>query len=270
MAEINFNSITLDKIEVFMLHRFNHFFTVLLILIGLSLLIFMTNADLGLVRLVALPNHQWPGMTQQPWPILYKLAPIPGLILGVVALTVFVAGYLFSFLKGYRREALFVVLLLALGPGLVVNVILKNHLGRPRPQELIEFGGHYQFVQSWQRGTTGKNSSFPSGHASIAFFLIAPWFFLHRKRPGPARLFLFTGILFGLLVGIGRIEQGAHFPSDILWAGGLVYLTGEILSCFFRFDICRQEQDSTNPVWKNSCRREGQLQISRSEMAGDL
>ncbi len=229
-----------------MLHRLNHLFTVLLILIGLSLLIFMSNADLGLVRLVALPNHQWPGMTQQPWPTLYKLAPIPGLLLGIVALMIIVTGYLFSYLKKYRREALFVVLFLALGPGLLVNVVLKNHLGRPRPQELAEFGGQYQFVQFWQRGAAGKNSSFPSGHASIAFSLMTPWFFLHRKKPRPARLFLHAGILFGLLVGIGRIEQGAHFPSDILWAGGLVYLVGEILSCFFQFDTCSQDQKATH------------------------
>jgi len=243
MAGINLNRITLNSTGVFMLQRLNHLFTVLLILIGLSLLIFMTNADLDLVRLVALPNHQWPGMTQQPWPMIYRLAPIPGLLLGCAALIIFAAGYLFSSVKKYRREALFIVLFLALGPGLIVNVVLKNHLGRPRPQELAEFGGQYQFVQFWQRGTAGGNSSFPSGHAAIAFSLMAPWFFLHRKKPRPARLFLYAGILFGLLVGVGRIMQGAHFPSDILWAGGLVYLIGATLSCFFQFDRCSQDHD---------------------------
>ncbi|MCW5212149.1 phosphatase PAP2 family protein, partial [Desulfobulbus sp. TB] len=135
-------------------------------------------------------------------------------------------------LAPWRKRAIFILLLLALGPGLVVNVLLKGELGRPRPRQIIEFGGEHQFTQCWQPGEGGSNSSFPSGHATIAFFLMAPWFILREEKERKKRyaeIFLLTGILFGTLVGIARILQGGHFVSDILWAGGLLYLLGSIL-----------------------------------------
>ncbi|RWX49504.1 PAP2 superfamily protein, partial [Candidatus Electrothrix marina] len=75
----------------------------------------------------------------------------------------------------------------------------------------------------------GSNSSFPSGHAAIAFFLMAPWFVLRDRKQRYAEAFLISGLLFGTLVGIARILQGGHFVSDILWAGGLLYLLGNFL-----------------------------------------
>ncbi|RUM35598.1 MAG: hypothetical protein DSY57_06810 [Desulfobulbus sp.] len=213
-----------------MQQRLNHLFLVINILIGLSLLIFMTNADLRIARMAVGANNQWPGLAHQPWLFFYKTAPIPGILLAIGALVVLCAGFFHFCLKKYRRQSLFLLLLLALGPGLLVNVILKDHLGRPRPQELTEFGGRQQFVQFWQTGPDVKNSSFPSGHASIAFFLMAPWFIFRRRRQLLGLSFLWAGGGFGLLVGIARIMQGGHFLSDVLWAGGLVYLTGELLS----------------------------------------
>jgi len=218
----------------------NRLFIVINILIAGSLLILMSNADLGIARLIVEPHNQWPGLHRLPWKMLYRMAPLPALVLTGTALVVFLAGFFKHSLKKFRRQAVFIVLFLALGPGLVVNVILKDHLGRPRPQELMEFGGNYQFVQFWQPGPGGKNSSFPCGHASIAFFLMAPWFIDRDKKRARALFFLWTGGLFGLLVGMARIMQGGHFLSDVLWAGGLVYITGELLCWFFHFSITDQ------------------------------
>jgi membrane-associated PAP2 superfamily phosphatase len=214
----------------------NQLFLVLDILIGLSLLILLFNADLGLSRLVVEAGNQWPGRLHEPWKLLYHMAPVPGFILAACALAALLGGFFYRNWKRFRRQAIFVLLLLALGPGLVVNVILKDHLGRPRPQELIEFGGRYDFVQFWQSGTDMKNSSFPSGHAAIGFFTMAPWFIYRRKKPGLARIFLAGGLFFGTMIGAARILQGAHFISDILWAGGLVYLIGELLARSLRPD----------------------------------
>jgi len=213
----------------------NHLFTVIIMLIILSLLIFMSNADLGIARLIFSHNNQWPGLYHEPWTFIYAVAPVPGMLLALGALVVLCAGFFTSCLKKYRRQSLFLILLLALGPGLLVNVILKDHLGRPRPQELTEFGGKYQFVQFWQPGPAGKNSSFPCGHASIAFFLMAPWFLYRQRRRPLALCFLCLGLSFGLLVGMARIMQGGHFLSDVIWAGGLAYITGEMLSWIFLF-----------------------------------
>lgn len=212
-----------------MKQHFNHLFVIINGLIILSLLIFMSDADLRVARLVVEPSNQWPGLSRAPWTFLYSMAPVPGLLLAGGAGVVLLAGFFCFSLRKFRRQSLFIVLLLALGPGLVVNVILKDHFGRPRPSDLVEFGGAHHFVQFWQPGSGGKNSSFPSGHASIAFFLMAPWFIYRKHRKRLALFFLGAGIFFGLLVGLARVLQGAHFVSDILWAGGLVYLAGEFL-----------------------------------------
>ncbi|MCF6187602.1 MAG: phosphatase PAP2 family protein, partial [Desulfobulbaceae bacterium] len=84
-----------------------------------------------------------------------------------------------------------------------------------------------------QKGTTGRHASFPSGHASIAFYTLGPWFILREKRRKAAAVFLFFGIGFGAAVGLARMLQGGHFLSDVLWAGGIVYLVGGILALIF-------------------------------------
>ena len=59
---------------------------------------------------------------------------------------------------------------------------------------------------------------------------MAPWFIFYRRRKKLAVFFLGGGLTFGLFVGFVRMLQGGHFLSDIVWAGGLVYLCGVVLS----------------------------------------
>ena len=47
------------------------------------------------------------------------------------------------------RAIVFLVATLALGPGLLVNVGLKDHWGRPRPIDVTQFGGDQHFVAWW-------------------------------------------------------------------------------------------------------------------------
>ncbi len=208
----------------------------ILVLAGLTLVIWRTGLDLGLAGMVVGPDNTWPGMDRLPWNLLYRWAPAPAFAMAGVALVLLVAGVLSARWRRFRRDALFVILLLALGPGLLVNVALKDHVGRARPREVVQFGGSHRFTEIWQPGSTGRNSSFPSGHASVAFFLIAPWFVLRRRNRTLALVFLAGGTLFGLAVGWARILQGGHFLSDVVWAGGLVYLTGAVLALVMRLD----------------------------------
>ncbi|MCI5137214.1 MAG: phosphatase PAP2 family protein [Candidatus Electrothrix sp. AR1] len=209
---------------------------VLLLITGIF---WLTDADRFITSLVprdhaiasVLPecNRAWPVGNLFPWNILYEFAPIPAVVLAVSALFVFLIGFFRKQLAPWRKKAIFILLLLALGPGLVINILLKGELGRPRPRQIVEFGGEHQFTQCWQPGGGGSNSSFPSGHAAIAFFLMAPWFILRDEKKRYAKAFLMSGLLFGTLVGIARILQGGHFVSDILWAGGLLYILGSLL-----------------------------------------
>ena len=195
-----------------------------------------TDLDL-IVALHFFRDGTWPGFETFPWDFIYKYAAIPGFLLAGVGMVIFLEGFVIGLFAEYRKQSLFVVLLFVLGPGLVVNLMLKDNLGRARPHEVAMFGGEFQFTQPWEKGEVDiRNSSFPSGHAAAAFYLMAPWFVFRRKNKPPALVFLFGGIGYGSLVGMTRILQGGHFLTDIIWAGFLVYLCGEILALLLGLD----------------------------------
>ncbi len=115
------------------------------------------------------------------------------------------------------RSLLFLALGLALGPGLLVNVILKDNWGRPRPLQVQEFGGPLEF-RPWYKtdGACPKNCSFVSGETSGAFWLVAP----ASLAPAPLRLpAVALALGLGLTTGALRVAFGGHFPSDALFAG---------------------------------------------------
>ncbi len=178
----------------------------------------------------------WPAGAHFPWDFLYHWGPTPAFVLAGLALFALVIGFFVPKIGCCRRKAVFIILFIALGPGLVINVLLKDQLGRARPREVVEFGGKYQFTQIWQHGKAGNNSSFPSGHAAIAFFMIAPWFVLRDERRKVAVGFLVFGLSFGSLVGIARILQGGHFFIDTVWSAGLIYITGGTLALVLGFE----------------------------------
>ncbi|MGR0482397.1 MAG: phosphatase PAP2 family protein [Candidatus Electronema sp. V4] len=182
--------------------------------------------DLSIAAVLPSSSWAWPAGNLFPWSQLYRWAAVPAVLIATAALLVLLAGFVAGRWTDWRRPALFILLFIAIGPGLTVNILLKEQIGRARPREIVEFGGRHQFTQFWQTGDAGGNSSFPSGHAAIAFFTIAPWFTLRGRHKKTAAAFLGMGLIFGVLVGIARILQGGHFASDILWAGGLLYLIG--------------------------------------------
>ncbi len=111
---------------------------------------------------------------------------------------------------------LFVLLTFAIGPGLIVNLGLKDHAGRPRPTHVTEFGGPDQF-RPWNRfdGVCPKNCSFPSGEGSEGFWMIAP----ALEAPGPLRAPLVAGAaLYGAVTSVLRMAFGGHFLSDVVAA----------------------------------------------------
>lgn len=195
-----------------------------------TLLVWLLDGELRLARAVYGAGSSWPGIGRFPWNFLYGSAWIPAFLLAGLAGGTLLGALFVTSLAPLKKQALFLLLLLAIGPGLLVNVALKDHLGRARPREIHEFGGQYPFTQIWRHGATGKNSSFPSGHAAVAFYLMAPWFVLRRRNRMLASCWLAGGLAFGCLVGTARMLQGGHFLLDVIWAGGLVYLSGEIIA----------------------------------------
>ncbi len=162
-----------------------------------------------------------------PWTFLYHYGELPALILGIGGLLVAALGWVHERLRPLRYGGLYLGLLVLLGPGLVINVALKDSWGRPRPFESQPFEGDHPFLQLGEIGNEiTKNSSFPSGHAAMGFALMGPAFVLTRRYPRQARWFWILGLAAGLTIGTGRVVQGRHFASDVLWSAGLTYLTG--------------------------------------------
>lgn len=125
---------------------------------------------------------------------------------------------------------MYIVVALALGPGLVVNGILKELWGRARPATVKEFGGKLEFTPALVLSDQCEsNCSFASGHASAGFFPVAISF----ARPDHRRKFLFAGLFYGFSTGLARIVQGGHFLSDVIFAGLIVYGLSWIIWTFF-------------------------------------
>jgi lipid A 4'-phosphatase len=121
-----------------------------------------------------------------------------------------------------RRVAVYLLLVMLIGPGLLVNTFFKDHWGRARPSQVVEFGGTKQFTRAAiPADQCEKNCSFVSGHASVGFFFLAFAFVWPRRRV----LWLVTGTGLGLGIGLVRILQGGHFFSDVIFCGIVVYLT---------------------------------------------
>jgi lipid A 4'-phosphatase len=120
------------------------------------------------------------------------------------------------------RAILLMLVTLALGPGLVTNVVLKNHWHRPRPVDVTEFAGPQQFVPWWDpRGACVTNCSFVGGEASGAFWTLAP----AALVPPSWRAFAYAGgLAFGAGVGVLRMAAGGHFFSDVAFAGVFTFL----------------------------------------------
>jgi lipid A 4'-phosphatase len=114
------------------------------------------------------------------------------------------------------KPVVFLVLTLALGPGLLVNGLLKEFWARPRPGEVVEFGGTLPFVAWWDpRGGCTSNCSFVSGETSGAAWTVAPALLV----PGPLRIVALAAAgIFTLVVGALRLAAGGHFLSDVLFA----------------------------------------------------
>jgi membrane-associated phospholipid phosphatase len=120
------------------------------------------------------------------------------------------------------RAVLFLALTLAIGPGLLVNVALKDHSHRPRPVQTLELGGKWPF-RPWYRfdGQCQRNCSFVSGEASSAFWTLAP----ALLAPPPVRpLAVGAALVFGTGVAALRMAFGGHYLSDSLISGLLTIL----------------------------------------------
>jgi membrane-associated PAP2 superfamily phosphatase len=169
------------------------------------------------------PGGPWPAAG---WPIcvaLHRLTPWLAAALAAAGVAMMAAGRRRAGGRALTAHGLLVVLGLALGPGLVVNVLCKEQVRRPRPHRTATLGGDHRYVPPLAPGPHGR--SFPCGDASVGFAFGAFGYVLRQRRPAAARIAVGTAVLLGFAIGAARVAAGAHFLSDVLWSGFLVWGT---------------------------------------------
>jgi membrane-associated phospholipid phosphatase len=141
------------------------------------------------------------------------LHPVPA-TLGVIALVILAAEVWMGRRwrnAGVRLKAVLVTTLVV-GPGLIVNGVLKAHWGRPRPWMTEDFGGWLSFVEAGTKtNLCAANCSFVSGEAAAAGWLmcLALLLAVHRYVWSAFAVGAVSIVMAGL-----RVAFGAHYLSD--------------------------------------------------------
>lgn len=195
--------------------------------IALVMLTATTDFDRALTRLAfdapsagfPLRTNFWLDVVMHHW-ARYAVAS-----LGCIVAAGLVLSFVLPSLRPQRRLLLFLMLALALAP-LSVTIVKATSV-RHCPWDVDEFGGFVPYTRLFEPPTPGVDPGrcFPAGHASTGFALLAFYFAAYAKRMrSTARVLLAIGITTGLALGFGRLLQGAHFLSHVLWSGLLCWL----------------------------------------------
>lgn len=103
-----------------------------------------------------------------PWTWLYDFVFIPLTVVLIGVLGAFIASLRNPRWRRWRLYAFFVLIALGLGPGLMVNGVLKAWWGRPRPRQIEQFRGPLKYHDAVSPGDiSGRGKSFPCGHLSL-------------------------------------------------------------------------------------------------------
>ncbi|CAH0353391.1 phosphatase PAP2 family protein [Aquabacterium sp. CECT 9606] len=176
----------------------------------------------------------------------YEWTPLVGrTILGLLLLLVLLRPWAAFLVRRYdlgpaaqdrqqrcHHMAVIALLCALLGPGLVIEAWFKQALCRPRPVQVAVFGGDSPFQAAPQRRTHPEaHRSFVSSHAAAGFWLMSLGL---TAGPTWRRRWFVIGIVTGAAIGLGRILQGGHFLTDIIFAFYAVWIPCEIVAALDR------------------------------------
>ena len=132
-------------------------------------------------------------------------------------------------LKPARMVWLLLFIVFASGP--LLAGVLKHYTAMPRPMELAMFGGYGQWPESfWAWGGQAGGGALPSVHSVSGFVVLGVYFagwVLENRRM--RQIGLAAGLLLGVMFGMLRVMQGAHFLSQVLWSLAFVWSLCAIL-----------------------------------------
>lgn len=164
----------------------------------------------------------FPARTDAVWMAFRRFGIDFSLAMSILVLVLAVSRTLFwqypPVLSG--RKLAFLISTAALGPGLLVNLILKDFWGRPRPHMVEEYGGQMPYTKVWEiTDRCADNCSFVSGEAASSFWILA---FVLLLPKGMRLLPALVVIVIGASLSINRIAFGGHFLSDVVISWSLM------------------------------------------------
>ena len=151
---------------------------------------------------------------------IYESAYHFGRVTFIVLILLLIAQFFYKKISQYItiKDTLYMIAVLILGVGLIVNWGFKDEWDRARPESIVQFGGDKEFTPAFVISDQCEtNCSFVCGHSSFGYFFLAFWF-LYKKR-----WILYSSLGYGTILGIGRIIQGKHFLSDVIFSLVFVY-----------------------------------------------
>jgi lipid A 4'-phosphatase len=178
---------------------------------------FLPGVDLAVSRLFFTPGE---GFTLVRHSALRALRKSSDLALGAIVILILVRILCdmrtSSGKRPHWKTSLWLLGGLAVGPGLVVNAILKTFWGRPRPHDVDVFGGEEAYQMVWViSDSCERNCSFVSGEASSSAWLVAAAV-VTPKAIRPAATV--AAVVYAASLSLNRVAFGAHFLSDVVLA----------------------------------------------------
>lgn len=163
----------------------------------------------------------------------YDYAALPVDIVMAFSLITLGGSYFIPNLKRLRPYALYFILVITIGAGIITHVFLKDHWGRPRPKQIEQFGGSQEFRPFYKPNFFNQpepSKSFACGHCSVGFFFFVFIFVGKRlKKKGIFYFGVLSSLSLGILFSYARIAQGGHFLSDTLMTALIMWLTSFVL-----------------------------------------
>ncbi len=121
----------------------------------------------------------------------------------------------------------------------LLTSLIKHLTNRHCPWDVVDFGGYAPYVSLFADtpGDLVRGVCFPAGHASAGFVWIIWAVALRATQPKLARRLLVGGLAAGALLGLGRLFQGAHFASHVLWSGWFAWTLSLALAAALRVPV---------------------------------
>jgi membrane-associated PAP2 superfamily phosphatase len=133
------------------LRRCHYELIALILMAGSTTAVFwFTNLDqwaAGLFFHPEVTGDQWSEQHWWLWQALYDYAFPFTITAGILALLVYLVSHIHDDVRSFRCQALYILLVIALVPGVLVNLVAKDHWGRPRPLHTQAFGGEYSWLR---------------------------------------------------------------------------------------------------------------------------